>query len=310
MIYKIKNNSGAEGTWAGQVVADGEWHTIDEANLPVWRADVTVMQDVAAGNLIVGNESQDWTGDPVGGWNYLMGDNMPKSELDGLKIAVHSSPKPYVPGSRTYAIWTGAGDDIGGGVIGDGPTLHLDMQVGQATTSVDVKFLADQGRVWLHEGYLKFTGAGDGDFMNASVVAEPTALQQSVQLDLEVTDNWIKFAAGGPGTGTHGFADPTAITLVPRTFSKDGDWNFDGTNLTPASGDGLYKISDIERTVHRYINKIPCYGDCSTYFTMSSNESTELPKGYFLRITGHNVSNSDWHASIIMEIYRERTFQP
>ena len=88
-----------------------------------------------------------------------------------------------------------------------------------------------------------------------------------------------------------------------------GDWNYDGTNLTPASGDGEYKMANVEKIVHRYIHKIPCCGTVP-YFTMSSDETTELPAGYFLRITAHNVSLTTWNASVIVEIYRERTFVP
>ena len=313
MIYKIKNVSGAEGTWAGQVIADDEWHNIESGNIELWRADVSVMQDVAAGDLIVGNENMDFAGDPVGGWNSLVGDNLPKSDLDGLKLAVHSSPKPYIVGSKTYAIWTGAGDEIGGSEeIGAGDLLHFSMEVGTATVTKQVKFLSDEGRVWIHEGYLKFTNGGAEDYINASVLADATPLQQSVALDLEVTDNWIHLAAGGPGTGTDGFADPTKIVLVPRTYSKDGDWDYDtvGGLVPNTGGTGGYKISNIVRTVHRYINRIPCFGTCSTYFTMSSDESTELPKHYYLEITAHNVSNTAWDASVLMEIYRERTFNP
>ena len=227
---------------------------------------------------------------------------------------MHSSPKPYVPGKRTYAVWTGCGDDIAGDDIGDGPMVHLDAEAGVATKHVDVKFLPDAGRVWIHEGYLMFDNGGEGDFMSADIRAYATPLQQSVALDLELVDNgkgsnWVVFASGGPGTGTHGF-NGTPV-LLPRSFSHDGHWNYDGTNLTPAPAqDGDFNICDAEMIVHRYINRIPTTGSSYGYFTMSSNETTELPAGYYMRIIQHNVSDTVWHASVIMEIYRERTHDP
>jgi len=310
-IFRVRNASGSEGTWAGETLADGEtFDIIGENNLQVWRGDGDVMLSVAQGNLIVNNGSEDIL-NVTDAWRYLSGDTLPKSKLDNTKVAVHSSPKPDISGITTYAVWTGAGDDPATGDIGEGDLLHFESEVGVAEKIIDVHFSPVHGRIWLHEGYVKFNGAGIGDNMSAEVIATATPLQQSVALDLVVTDNWITFAPGGPGTGTHGFADPTKISLVGRTFSKDGDWDYDGVDLTPNfAGNGEYKISDIDRIAHRFINKIPCYDTASNYFTMSSDETSELPANYFLRVKQNNVSNTVWHASIIIEIYRQRTMVP
>lgn len=233
-------------------------------------------------------------------------DQLPLSELDDTKLAVHASQKPYVPGIHSYAVWTGSGDDIAGNDIGDGPLVHLDAEPGTPVKTVDVEFLANAGRVWIHEGYLKFDDGGEGDYMSSDIVARATPLQTSTDLDYNIVDDWLVYA--GPGAGTHGLAGQPV--LCPRTYAHDGDWNYDGTNLTPAAGDGEYKITTVERIVHRYINRIPCSGSSYGYFTMSSNETTELPQGYFMRISQHNVSDTVWHASVIMELYRERTHDP
>jgi len=236
--------------------------------------------------------------------------DFPLSDLDGKKLSVHESTKPTIDGALTYAVWTGAGDDIQTGEIGDGEVLAFGMTQGVASVSKDVKFDPTHGRVWIHEGYLRYTGAGSGDYVSADVIATATNLQQLANLDLVVDSNWVKPAPGGAGTGTHGWADAN-IVLIPRSFSKDGDWDYDGSTLSPnLNGDGAYKISDIDRIVHRFINRIPCLGDCPTYFSMSSEETTELPKNYFLRITFHNTSDGDWTASVLIEIYRERTHVP
>ncbi len=227
------------------------------------------------------------------------------SELDGKKLAVHTSYKPLIDGSQCIAQWTGAGDDIAGGIVGGGELLHFVMS-GPGSVSKNLEFLPTAGRVWLHEGYLKFVGGGEGDSISATIVAPATSLQQSVNLDLVMDGNDVKYSQGGPGTGTHGFA--AAPILIPRPFQKDGGWDYNGVSLTPNFGNtGLYKICDIEVEFQKYINKIPCYGDCATYFSMTSDETAELVQPYFLRITCDTVSNNDWHASVIMEIYRERT---
>ena len=227
------------------------------------------------------------------------------SEMDGKKLAVHTSYKPALEGSMCVAQWTGAGDDVVNGIIGGGELLHFDMS-SPGLVSKDLKFIPAAGRVWLHEGYLKFINGGEGDYISSVIVAPATTLQQSVNLDLVLDVNDVKYAPGGPGTGTHGFA--AAPVLVPRTFRKDGGWDYDGVNLTPNMGDtGEYKICDVEVEFQRYINKLPCYGDCATYFSMTSDETAELVQPYFLRIMCNNVSGNVWHASIIMEIYREQT---
>lgn len=238
-------------------------------------------------------------------------DNFPKSKLAGNPIAVHASYKPEIEGSTTYAVWSGAGDDMNDPTNGNGngPLLSIQTEIGKPTTYVDVEFNPIYGRVWLHEAYIKFTNGGNGDSISSVIMSYPVPLQQAVQLDLIVENNWIKYSTGGPSTGTHGFADPTKITLVDRTFSADGDWDYGADGLVPNfAGTGQYKMSDIEQTVHRYVNKVPCFGNCATYFSMSSDETTELLTGYFARIILNNESNTSWHASILMEIYREQTY--
>ena len=238
-------------------------------------------------------------------------EDFPVSELDDKKLAVHPSYKPAVSGKETFVVWSGAGDDMTNGNIGEGETLEFNMTTGNATVSKEFRFHPDNGRVWIHEGYLKFEGGGLGDYLTATFMSEATPLQTSVNLDLEITDNWIHLAAGGPGTGTHGWADGTKIALVPRSFSQDGDWDYDGITLSPnTGGTGEYKISDIERNVHTFINHIPCLGSSQTFFSMSSDETAELVANYFIRVVCYNTSDTNWNASCIMEIYRERTAKP
>lgn len=130
-----------------------------------------------------------------------------------------------------------------------------------------------------------------------------------MNLDLIIENNWVKPAPDGPGTGTHGFAG--SPRLIPRTYSKDGDWDYDGTSLIPNMiHTGNYRISDIEQHVHKYINRIPLVGTTNTHVPFSSDDTSLLPVGYFIRVKCVNASNSSWKATVFMEIYRERTHVP
>jgi len=242
-------------------------------------------------------------------------ENFPiSSTIDGTKIAVHSSSKPEPSGITTYAVWAGAGDDLDEPdetlSLGAGDLLTFNMSYdagGPHIISKDIKFDPRHGRVWIHEAYLKFEGGGVPDYLDVETFAPPSILQQAVNLDLVIdSDDCVSYSSGGPGSGTHGFA--ATPFLIPRPYAKDGDWNFDGTDLTPnMNKTGMYRISNVEKVVHKFLNRIPLHGTSSTYFTMTSDESSELFAGYFIRISAFNNSNSDWTASCIMEIFRQRT---
>lgn len=239
--------------------------------------------------------------------------------LEG-KLAVHSSPKPEPYGVTTYAVWTGCGDDITAqspaDSIGNGELLSFDVTSQDNEIVKEVKFDPRHGRVWIHEAYITFQGAGVGDYVTSEVVAPATQLQQVQDLSLYIEDNWIKAVPppelqGSPQiTATHGFAG--IPVLLPRSFSKDGDWDFNGVTLAPNfDGTGEYKLSNIDRVVHRFVNKIPCLGN-SAYVSMSSDETAELliMGGAYLRLKAVNVSQSDWQLAVFLEIYRQRTNVP
>lgn len=314
-FVKIKNTSGEEGTWLGQTLADEATYDIPTAELTQWADDQDVFDDVANGNLTINDGVNDIT-DTLDGWKILTGtQQMPVSDIDNFKLAVHTSYKPKSD-NTTYAVWTGAGDDMAASPsgLGAGPLLHFDMmpQTGspyvQQDISINLEFDPAFGKIWVHEGYLQFQNGGCGDYIDSDVIARGSAVQTAANKILVIENNWIKYAVGSPNPATHGWAGTP--TLIPRSYSMDGDWDYDGTTLTPnLNGTGGYKISDIERVVHRYFNRIPCCGT-SPYFSMTSDETTELPEGYYIRITAHNVSNTTWMATVMIEIYRERTYLP
>jgi len=312
-ILRIKNASGIDGNWVGQTIIAGEYFDITYDHQR-WAKDNDVFTAVGNGDLVLSNGVEDFN-DPISGWNWIEHDTMPISNtIDGIKVAVHSSSKPEPEGVTTYAIWTGAGDDLDEPdetlSLGAGDLLTFNMSYdagGEHVVSKDIKFDPRHGRVWIHEAYLKFEGGGVPDYLDVETLAPPSILQQAVNLDLVIDENnCVTYSPSGPGTGTHGFA--ATPFLIPRPYAQDGGWNFNGTDLTPSMDDtGYYKISNVEKVVHKFFNKIPLHGTSSNYFTMTSDETSELFAGYFIRISAHNKSNTDWTASCIMEIFRQRT---
>jgi len=322
-IITIHNISGTNKMYVGQSIPNATTYTLIDSDVSCFKMDSTLFTDVGLGVVLIGNGTDDFN-DSAEGWAWLQGDEvkiqgLPFSNIDNKKLAVHPSYKPNVDGITTYAVWGGAGDEVDGngvlvdgGEIGGGPMLHLACTTSVNEIEVTAKYHPDNGRIWLHEAYIKFADGPEGAYLSGGIIAMATPLQQVASLDLLITNNVISYSPGGPGTGTHGFADATKIVLIPRSFSHDGEWNYDGTNLTPAAGDGEYKMYDVDTLVHRFVNRISCCGT-SPYFSITSDETTELPKHYYVRVCARTEDEqnftADWHASVILEIYRERTYK-
>lgn len=330
----LKNTTNGVKTYVGQTIAANGQYQLQVGEDKTFALDNTLFADVASGDIVVSNGTSDFY-NPTEGWNWIVNDT-PKVEVEdlpfssslGLKLAVHSSPKPEPEDmSPTYAVWTGAGDKFMAGsppqwlpeenTIGGGELFQFTMSPGAPTVIKDIKFDPRHGRVWIHQAYIRYNNAGIGDTMCAAIIAPPTPLQTMVDLDYVIVDGWLKYA--GPGMGTHGLAGTPV--LAPRTFAKDGFWDFDGVNLTPNFGpggspdpgsNGQYHITAEEKIIHRYITRVPLYGDSGGYFRLTSWESDLLPidMGYFIRVKIMNGSNQFWNLSAILEIYRERTHVP
>ena len=306
----IKNLSSNEVSYAGQVIAPSEEYSLQAGESLKFSKDLSLFSDISSGMASIGN-GEEFLG-PIEGWNWLIGSLsdvkvLQESDSQGNKVAVHASSKPMIEGKNFYATWVGAGDDPDTGEICGGDLLVFDIPESQddSTVSKVVKFHPSNGEVYLYDGYIKWQGAGVGDYCTVEVIAEASQLQTVANLDLIVENNWVKYA--GPGAGTHGFA--ANPVLVPRTFSRDGDWDFSSaTGLVPNfEGTGSFKISPIERTVHTFVNKMPLLGDSANYLELNSEESTFLPPGFYIRVSVHNASPGAVQATILMYIYRQQT---
>ncbi len=228
------------------------------------------------------------------------------SESSGDKLAIHESSRPQIEGKFFHTYWTGSGDDMATPAIGGGGILTVETAIGTSTESVDVEFHKDYGDVYMHEGYLMWENAGWGDYIDVEIVAKPTPLQQSTNLDYTIDASVkIRYAAGGAGTGTDGLnGDPVWVPNAAGT----GWWDTDGVTATfNATQTGAYDWYTIEILANRFMNKIPIYGTSTSYVMLQSADTTLLPPGYVIRITANNVSNTVWKSWMMMTLYREQT---
>jgi hypothetical protein len=224
----------------------------------------------------------------------------------GAKLQIHESSRPDRTDKKYVSCWSGVGDDVENHVIWGGPKLVIQNEPGIATKTVDFSFDPLFGEVWIHEGYAMWEGAGFGDAISVHVMAPGVQLQTLSNLDLVLSANTVKYSSSGPGTGTHGFASIPAPVPV---YDSTGDWNIDeNNNLIPDfSGNGKYKIYTEEKTVFRFLEKIPIGGTTYSYTMLQSADSSQLIHPYFVRLISHNTSNSSWKIWFFVTLYRERT---
>jgi hypothetical protein len=308
-IIILKNNTPRILSFEGKDLGVGEEFEVNSSMQQTWKLSQELFELVAHEDIIVNNGIKNLN--PSEGWKWFLGNaDLPRSEV-GDKLWVHSSAKPIVDGKMFYSQWIGAGDNVEEHLLGQGPLAVIQNTPGTPKAHIDFVFDESFGDVYIHEGFAMWENAKLGDSLNALIVAEGTHLQQSVNLDLILDeDGYVLYSQSGPGTGTHGFASPPY--LLPRSYSKDGDWDYSEQNgLTPNfTKTGGYKICANEATVHRFINRIPVLGTNTDALRLVSEDTFKVPHGYFLRLECNNASNSDWTAAFIITAYRERTFQP
>lgn len=220
------------------------------------------------------------------------------------KLAIHESSRPDIGGKAFATYWTGAGDNLDTGEIGGGDLLAILTEPSTVVNSIDVKFDPQYGDVYIHEGYAMWSGAGFGDCLSVEVIAPATQLQTSVNLDYEMDDHKVKYASGGPGAGTHGFA--ANPVLVPNRLGT-GYWDYNGTLSYCAGQTGAYDIFDEEQITGRFINRVPVTGTNYSYTMLQSADSSLIPYPYFMRVTAFNYSATEWSIWMILTVYRERT---
>jgi len=102
MHIRIKNADVVDRTWVGQIIAPGQYYTIQDVQLLSWQTDDTLLASIANGTAIVNNGISDIRGinDQV---NFLKGN--PQLGASGAPI-VEMGHLTGVPGSRAVSIVT------------------------------------------------------------------------------------------------------------------------------------------------------------------------------------------------------------
>lgn len=307
-IIKIKNDSGAAGTWVGQDIAVGAYYQLQKHEIIQWSTNATVFTDVGNKVLIVNNgtDNTDDFNSAVRGWEWLSAEEKEQIDLETAKHTIHESSRPQISGKTFHTYWTGAGDDMSTPAIGGGPILEVDVAAGDITKEVDVQFHKDYGDVYLHEGYIQWENAGWGDCVCVEIHALATPLQQATNLDYTIDASVkIRYAAGGAGTGTDGLnGDPV---WVPNSAGT-GWWDIvSGSAVFSSDQTGAYDWYTISILANRFMNMVPVYGSSSNYVMLQSADTTLLPSGYIVRVKAINNSATAWRAWMFMTLYREQT---
>lgn len=83
-LIRVKNTN-ATDSWEGQVIAPGEYYTLEESEYERWAKSSKVYGSVSNGTLIVNNgaDNIDDFVNPISGWKWLAGDTTPPQSADG-----------------------------------------------------------------------------------------------------------------------------------------------------------------------------------------------------------------------------------
>lgn len=310
----IENITGTdvEITDLGITVIAGSTYDLSSKPKEVVANSDDLITQLGLGNLVV---QKDPMADPITYYDisesvralFDFHESMPKGS-DEYKIAVHSSAKPTrtdTPhGFNTH--WCGAADDVENHLLGQGPLCYMELTPGTASLTRSFEFDPLFGRVFMLHGYFGYDNAGPGDYFSIADVANATPLQELFDLDLELDGNKIKFADGGEGSGTHGFAG--SPVLVPN-LSGAGYWNYTAENGLEPSFDqsGYFDFYNVEVEVDRFMNRIPVFGSNHVTMSLEAADYSELPPGHKLVMTAYNNSNTTWKIWAFLECYRERS---
>jgi hypothetical protein len=179
---------------------------------------------------------------------------------------IHTTPR--IEG--TYLYFTGRGDDLDNGIIGDGPELILSNKTNPSTAkSISFGFTED---IWLKDGYVFWTGAELGDYATMEIYLPAGVYYKTPR-----------------STGN---------------FDSDGQ----GGYVPNATWTGEYLCLPTDYTLNRFVNKIPLIGDNPVGLLLESSDvdiiSTELRMRV---IMGSPNQNPNLEMACTIEMYRTRT---
>lgn len=240
--------------------------------------------------------------------------NVKRTYLDG-KQWVHESSRPLGTGS----VFTFKGDaitsnnDIKGGV-----KFKIVHTSGGADTAIYMDFNCVENETYIHEGYIKWSGA-DEDELILDIVPKTTDYTTggtNTNYQLYNYDTMI-IPADGDGTIV---VDSGDIVLVECPLNMDtglrpaGFWNADYSetthtfsNITAASpaGTGIYNMWAAEIVMRNMVHDA-YLGSGSLWY--QSADSTRWGHGMRFRLTPVTITNDhDWKAICTLTMHRKKT---
>lgn len=197
--------------------------------------------------------------------------------------------------------WTSKGDDIINNKIGEGSIMVLSNEVGVAEKEVTFEFIPKD--TYMFGGAISWEGAGTQDALTIDVIATATSVSTGGNLSVIVVDD--KIVPVDAGTGTH---EITGMPTVVDNKSNTGYWNFDSGSLVEAPNqDGNIDLYTVDKVVARLVNYLPTIP--TTYYghSISSENAWKILPGYKFKFRSHNVSNTEWSASMTLSMIRRKT---
>jgi len=224
------------------------------------------------------------------------------------KLWVQQTAMPVRDALRTTTVYTSRGDDLSTPTMSEGTEIWLDLAASDTTKSVDLEWSASFGKMWLHEGWVSYKGAGPKDNVSAIVVAGATPMIANPSGTYVIVDTKVVYVGTGNGTiGTHSLG---GIPTLVESLAKTGNWNYDADSATPLtpnlSSEGKYNIFTVDKIVENFISKFLITGASAHPIHFSPSQAQEFPPGYKLRIQVENKSGTIFQVWGGLTLYRER----
>jgi len=139
-IVKVKN-TGADGTWQGQLILSGEYYTVTDSEIEFWRSNATVFADVGNGRLLVNDGSDDFTEAPQG-WEWFLGEfgKVVTAGIDDQGNIVETTAAPVTNDGETHTIQSNMANVTGNKLVNW--SMHYTLG---ADTSIDERFVVPAG---------------------------------------------------------------------------------------------------------------------------------------------------------------------
>lgn len=191
--------------------------------------------------------------------------NFKLTQKDGTQ-KVHTTPR--IEG--TFLYFTGRGDDLVGGNIGEGPELILKNTDGSPMSAKTVVFGFSED-IWLKDGYIFWKGGDFGDY-------------GSMEIFLPANTYY-------------------------KTPHSTGNYDLiDGVYVANATWTGEYLMLPIDYTLNRFVNKVHLVGDNTVGLLLESSDIDVVTTQLRMRvIMGSPSVNPNLEMAVTMEMYRTKT---